>query len=109
MNPANFPEANKTLTNALVLVVVSGANKEFEMNTVDFPEANKTLTKPDGMTDEECGSLPVYTNGIECISCWRPTPRERLSILLFGKIWLRILSGQTQPPVALSGRKTILG
>lgn len=75
------------------------------MNPTSFSESNKILIKPTGMTDEECGPLAVYTNGIECVSCWRPTLGERLSILLFGKIWLRILSGQTQPPVALSGRK----
>lgn len=38
-----------------------------------FPEANKNLTKPDNMTDEECGSLWVYTDSNQCISCWQLT------------------------------------
>jgi hypothetical protein len=76
------------------------------MIPVTFEQANKNLLKPEGMTDEECGSLPVYNDGQHCISCWRPTWRERLSILLFGKVWLWVYSGYTQPPVALEGKIT---
>lgn len=71
------------------------------MKPINFPEANKNLLKPKGMTDEECGSLPVWTDGEQCVSCWQPTVKERISILLFGKIWLSVYSGETQPPVAL--------
>lgn len=77
------------------------------MNPIDFVEANKTLTKPLSMTDEECGSLSVWNDGKQSVSCWRPTLRERLSILIFGCVWLTVLSGETQPPVALSGKRKI--
>lgn len=77
------------------------------MNHKEFPEANKTLTKPEGWTDEECSPLRVYSDGQECISLWRPTLRERLSILFFGAVWLRVWSGQTQAPVCLTGMRTI--
>lgn len=70
------------------------------MKPTHFDEANKTLLKPPGMTDEECGSLPVYNDGEQCISCWRMSLRERLAALLFGQVWLYVLSGETQPPVA---------
>jgi hypothetical protein len=73
-----------------------------------FKEHNATLTKPDGMTDEECGSLEVYRDGGKvCISCWRPTLRERLSMLVFGRVWLWVYSGVTQPPVGLAAKRTI--
>lgn len=74
-----------------------------------FDEANKNLLKPEGMTDEECGSLPVYTDGKVCISLWKMTWLERLSALFFGKVWLFVYSGQTQPPVALMATKQIFG
>lgn len=74
---------------------------------VKFPEANKNLLKPIDMTDEECSSLWVYTNGNECISCWKIPLRQRLSALIHGKIWLCVLSGQTQPPVWLECSKTV--
>ncbi len=37
------------------------------MKPIKFPEANKTLGKPQGMTDDECGPLPVFSDG-KCAS-----------------------------------------
>lgn len=64
-----------------------------------FPEANMQLSKPKKMTDEECAPLWVSNDGEESISCWQLTWGERLQALLFGRIWLGVLSGRTQPPV----------
>lgn len=77
------------------------------MKPTGFPEQTKTLTKPIGMTDEECGSLPVYNDGSQSISCWRMTWRERLSALFVGRVWLQVYAGHTQPPVSLTAAKTI--
>ncbi len=77
------------------------------MTTIDFPEKTDTLQKPPSMTDEECSPLLVFRDGTQCISCWRPSWRERLSILLFGRVWLYVVSGRTQPPVALEGKRAI--
>lgn len=77
------------------------------MKPIKFEESNKTLLKPSSMTDEECSSLPVFTDGRQCISCWRLTWMERLSALLFGRVWLCVLSGHTQPPVWLACKKTV--
>ena len=77
------------------------------MKAVKFPEANKNLLKPENMTDEECSSLWVYTDVRECISCWKLSFTQRIKAVLFGKIWLSVLSGQTQPPVWLDCDKTI--
>jgi hypothetical protein len=76
------------------------------MKPIDFTQTNKTLTRPRNTTDDECGPLQVYSDGQQCVSCWRPTFRERLSILLFGKVWLFVWSGETQPPVALAGARS---
>ena len=77
------------------------------MEPIDFKQATKKLGPPAGMTEEECGSLPVFTDGTLCISLWRMTWRERLSALYFGKIWLFVVSGQTQPPVSLMAKNEI--
>lgn len=77
------------------------------MDPINFKQATINLQKPLGMTDAECGPLPIYGDGHICISCWRPSLRERLSILFFGRVWLWVHSGQTQPPVALEGKKEI--
>jgi len=77
------------------------------MEPMKFEQANKELLKPEGMKDEECGSLPVFTDGKQCISLWKMTWQERLSALFFGRIWLSVHSGQTQPPVWLMAAKQI--
>jgi hypothetical protein len=83
-------------------------NDEF-MEPINFEQANKNLLKPEGWTDEQCGSLPVFTDGQQCISLWKMTWGERLSALFFGKVWLYVISGQTQPPVSLLATKQIFG
>ena len=55
------------------------------------------------MTDNECASLHVWSDGKQCVSCWKPTIKERLNILFGGKVWLGVMSGKTQPPVFVSG------
>jgi hypothetical protein len=77
------------------------------MKPIPFAQSNKTLGPPPGMTNEECGSLPIYNDGVYCVSCWQMSWRERLSALFFGKVWLHVMGGHTQPPVAIDVTKTI--
>ena len=77
------------------------------MKPIEFEQANKNLLKPEGMTDEECGSLPVLADGAKCISLWEMTWKERFSVLFFGKLWLFVYSGKTQPPVMLIATRQI--
>ena len=66
------------------------------------------LTKPKNMTDEQCSSLPVYAENGVCTSCWKLSFKERLNALLFGKIWVGVLTGtSTQPPISVQCKKTI--
>ena len=79
------------------------------MEPIDFAERTVMLQRPAGMTEEECGTLPIYRDlkaGC-CISCWRPSIRERLSFLFFGRLWIRVYSGVTQPPIAMSAERSI--
>lgn len=77
------------------------------MKPIKFEEANKNLLKPSDMTDAECSSLWVNTDGVVCISCWQMSFKQRIKALLFGKVWLGIRSGSTQPPVWLDCDKTV--
>jgi len=45
--------------------------------------------------------LPIYSDGTVCVSCWRLKFAEKIKALFFGKIWLRVRSGNTQPPVSM--------
>ncbi len=77
------------------------------MKPITFKEKTKTLHKPANMTDEECAPLDVYCDGEQCISVWRMSWTERISALFFGKVWLSVVSGETQPPVALTAKRTV--
>ncbi len=71
------------------------------MKPIRFPQQTVELQKPSGMTDEECGPLPVFRDGKHCISCWSPSWRERLALALGRPLWLWVWMGNTQPPVSL--------
>lgn len=73
------------------------------MKPIDFPQSTKVLQKPSTMSDNESSSLHVWNDGKQCVSCWKPTFKERMNILFGGKVWLGVLSGKTQPPVFVSG------
>lgn len=73
------------------------------MKPTDFKESTKVLTRPSTMSDSECGSLPVWSDSKQCVSCWKMSFVERVTCLFTGKVWLSVLSGTTQPPVAVSG------
>jgi hypothetical protein len=66
-----------------------------------FKHSTNTLQPSGAQYSEnvsEVEPLPVWTDGEQCVSLWRPSFRERLSVLLFGRVWLALLSGRTQPP-----------
>lgn len=75
------------------------------MKPSKFDESNAVLARPEGMSEEECGDLPVYHDPQFNISCWKLTWRERISALFFGTVWLWVYGGG-HPPVALEARKT---
>ncbi len=52
--------------------------------------------------EKPVGILPIWTDGCQCISCWKLSIWERLQILFSGKVWLGIYSGTTQPPIWMS-------
>ena len=78
------------------------------MEPIKFKQSNKELLKPEGWTDEQCESLPVYSDGEQCVSLWKMTWRERLSALFYGKVWLFVYGGKTQPPVGMLDRKSVV-
>ena len=81
------------------------------MIPIKFSRANKTLTpsgKKYSKNVDGVDPLDVWTDDEQCLSCWRPSWRERLSILFFGRVWVSTLSGGTQPPMYVDGLKEYL-
>lgn len=72
------------------------------MKPIPFKYSNRTLL-PSGQEYSEnidgVDPLPVWTDGEQCVSCWRMSLLERVQALLFGRVWIAVLSGRTQPPI----------
>jgi len=54
------------------------------MKPIEFPEQTIVWAKD----QPPYLPLPAYTDEQETISCWRLTWRERLTVLLRGRLWL---------------------
>ena len=78
------------------------------MKPSKFDYSNKTL-QPSGKTYSEnvtgVEPLHIWTDGEQCVSCWRLSWRERLSAVIFGRVWIAALTGQTQPPIYAEAAK----
>ena len=75
------------------------------MSPIGFPESTHSLSPSDHKYGDHIGkvsSLPVWSDDEQCVSCWKMSLRERISALVFGKVWLAILSGRTQYPASLT-------
>ncbi len=66
------------------------------MKPIKFKQSNITLIGSGKIKD-----LPAYRNKDYIVSCWRMGLRERLSALLFGRVWLIVRSNKTLPPVKI--------
>ena len=67
------------------------------MQPETFLDANRTLIGEKGVAD-----LPAYAGDGYFITRWRPSLRERLSVFLFGNIWVALI-GAKHPSIALAG------
>ena len=70
---------------------------------IEFDESNGALGAPVDMTEEQCGTLPVFKiPGLSTMSVWKLTEGEKARILKTGEICLTVYAGgYTQPPVSL--------
>lgn len=84
------------------------------MRPAEFPEANLTLTAPEGIDEQEVAVLPAHryrdANGRSvCLSCWELEDAELEEIVRTRRVWLHVW-GRTMPPTAVTGfRPELLG
>ena len=69
------------------------------MEPVTFPEQNTLFRPPEGMEDK-VDDLPAFRGEGQVISCWRLSLRERLRLLITGRLWFSLI-GNDQPPIWL--------
>lgn len=66
------------------------------MKAIEFKQSNITLVGKGKIKD-----LPAYRGDDYIVSCWKMSLKEKLSALLFGKVWLIVKSSKTQPPMKI--------
>ncbi len=73
------------------------------MKPIEFKGQTKVLKKTPNLTGEDRYDLPVHYDRAQnsCISRWKLSVLDRFRIAVFGKIWMFVESGVTQPPVWL--------
>ena len=76
------------------------------MKPIQFKEANSIFAE----NQPEYIPLPAFKNNTEeaeVITCWKLTFLERLRILIFGKIWLCLLTfNQPLKPIFITTKKS---
>jgi hypothetical protein len=81
------------------------------MNPTDFPEATGTLGGGPAAkygTSDDVADLPVCRSGGVVISCWALSWRDRLRVLVTGRVWLCVL-GDNHAPVKLTAEAPFEG
>ena len=73
------------------------------MKPIPFPEATR-IAQPSGReyseNVEQVKPIPIWTDGEQCVSLWHLSWRERIGLLFRGTLWVQVLSGAKQPPIA---------
>ncbi len=71
-------------------------------NQSGFHQAHKTIPAPGPRW------LPVLDDGKQIVSCWRLTLRERLSALIFGRVWVGLhVKVDQHPPIWVDCKRTV--
>jgi calcineurin-like phosphoesterase family protein len=78
------------------------ARKDPMAEPIPFCGFNKKLLPAPG-TEETVGTLCVFGNGRETISCWKLTPEEQAHVAKTGEIWASQAAGQSAPPLFVTG------
>jgi hypothetical protein len=69
---------------------------------VKFPEVNFTYTTPATMTKEQCGDLPCFRSSVNTVSCWHFGIRDRILILITGRVWLFMMMDGHPPSLLMA-------
>lgn len=67
------------------------------MKPVTFPESNAVLS------GEDCIDLPVWKDGVSCVSCWELSVDDLIEINLAKRVFVRVYGGQSSPPISVHG------
>ncbi len=65
------------------------------MNPIRFTEANIVMCAPPGL--QTCHDVHALKLEQAIITCWQPTPEERVRIAMGEPVWLSLIGNTMQP------------
>lgn len=74
---------------------------------VDWYGTNKNLVAPKDTTKEQVCDLPIFTNGVVCISHWQLSEEALKYVNETGCIYVSLISGASQPPVFIGSHDEV--
>ena len=74
---------------------------------IDWHGVNKVLGPPQGMDESQVSRLPIFTNGVTCVSCWEPSEEELAEIVRTKKIFVSVFFGQSMPPIFVGSESEV--
>lgn len=72
---------------------------------VKFAGYNAELQPPKG--SENVSALPIYRNGLCCVSAWELNDEELAEITRTKRVFVSVMSGPTQPPVYAGSERSV--
>lgn len=78
-------------------------------NGVEFPGANRRYAPPEGVSEEQCKTLHVFTNGKCLVSCWEFTDEEIAEIVRTRRAFVSVWSGGTLFPIFVGSESVTRG
>ncbi len=73
-----------------------------------FKECNRRLANTPPKGSEDFFPQEFYTDGTNSLYLYKPTIRERLSILIFGRVWLTMKTGKDiAPAMLIRGKRAV--
>lgn len=78
-------------------------------NGIDFPGSNRRYAPPAGVSEDQCKTLHVFSNGPCLVSCWEFTDEEIAEIVRTRRAFLSVWSGGTLFPCFVGSESVTRG
>lgn len=76
---------------------------------VEFAGANRRYAPPEGVSEDQCKTLHVFTNGACLVSCWQLSDDEIAEVIRSRRVFLSVWSGGTLFPVFVGSESVTRG
>lgn len=76
---------------------------------VEFAGANRRYSPPEGVSEDECKTLHIFSNGRCLVSCWQLSDDEIAEVIRSRRVFLSVWSAPTLFPVFVGSESVTRG